>query len=100
MESLFGKMLKRFTNVGSKQFWKDFLRDFMLKKTLAHRKMVLIRKNKQEKNNAKIMIKQFEEDSSSKKVNTHSQLKTLLLKYGEAYLWTIYQMAELKQLPQ
>ncbi len=98
MDRLYEKVIKRYIHVGGKQFLKDLVRTVSLKKSLTHRNMVLIRKNKSEKRRAKVSILQFERDNSHKKRDSHCCLRSLLLKYSEAFLWTVYTVAELKRL--
>ena len=98
MNNLYEMVIKKYIHVGGKQFLKDLTREVTLKKSLAHRSMVLIRKNKQERRRAKIPISQFERDSSHRKRDSHCCLRSQLLKYGEAFLWTVYTIPELKRL--
>ena len=98
MLELYEKVVERFLNVGSKQFLKDFKRNFLVKKPLAHRQMVLIRKNKEERKKAKIAIREFQNDISRNKCESHSRLKSLLRGFGNAYLWKVYTVPELTKL--
>ena len=69
-----------------------------MKKTVAHRQMVMIRKEKKEKKNARLSLKETEQDGSPNKCNSHIRLQSLLVQYGVAFIWTVYTVKELKIL--
>lgn len=94
-EHLFKDIIKKYLNVGTKQFLKNFRHDRSLKKTAAHRQMVMMRKEKKETRGAKVTIKQAYEDKSRGKSFTHQKLQVFLTKYGENALCENYTRAEL-----
>ena len=59
---IFEEVIRRYLRLGSGQFLKDFRRDYNLKKTLAHRKAVLARKEKDQERQMKVQIKAIEGD--------------------------------------
>jgi hypothetical protein len=79
-EQLFNDIIKKYLNVGTKQFLKKFRHDHSLKKTAAHRQMVLMRKEKKETRGAKVTIEHAYEDKSRGKSFTHQKLQVFLTK--------------------
>ena len=56
-------------------------------------------KNRQErKKNAKISMAEFANDHSLNKVDSHLKLRGEIAKLGDAYMWTVYTVGELKKL--
>ena len=95
---IFDEVIQRYMRLGSGQFLKDFRRDYNLKKTLAHRKAVLARKEKDQERQLKVQIKAIEEDRSSSKRASHLRLVALIKQIHEKGIVKLYTKAELKQL--
>ena len=91
-------MVNLYIKVGAKESLKDFKRSYMLKKTMAHRHMVMLRTQKREKAKAKITMREFQEDRTTNKSVTYIKLKASLLRLGNSFMWTVYTVAELKRL--
>ncbi len=85
MESMYEQVLPKYIHARGKQFLSDFKREAMMKKS-------------QEKKDAKFSLRQFENFASFKKRDAHCCLRGLLLKCGEAYLWNMHIVEELKKL--
>ncbi len=95
---MFHDAMNIYVKVGAKEVLKDFKRCYLLKKTMAHRQMVLMRTVKKEKKKAKISLEEFSKDRSMHKQETHSRLKASILQFGDAFLWSVYTVRELKKL--
>lgn len=95
---MFHEAVDLYLRVGAKEVLKDFKRCYLLKKTMAHRQMIMVRTEKKEKKKAKISLKEFSNDGSLNKEATHKRLKGSVLQFGDAFLWTVYTIAELKKL--
>ena len=95
---MFHDAVDLYLRVGAKEVLKDFKRCYLLKKTMAHRQMIMVRTEKKEKKKAKISLKEFSNDGSLNKEATHKRLKGSVLQFGDAFLWTVYTVAELKKL--
>ena len=59
---IFQEVVVRYMKMGCGQFLRDFRRDFRLKKTLAHRKAVLARKQKAAEKRLKVELPSIEND--------------------------------------
>ena len=84
--------------IGAKEVLKDFKRCYILKKTMAHRHVVMVRKEKSVRKNAKVSMDDFRKDRSNNKVDTFTKMKGCILRLGDAYLWTVYTVAEIRRL--
>lgn len=83
-EHLFKDFIKKYLNVGTKQFLKNVKHDRHDEK-----------RKKKETRGAKVTIKQAYEDKSRGKSFTHQKLQVFLTKYGENALCENYTRAEL-----
>ena len=62
MDELFKEIVERYMKMGAGQFLRDFRRDYHLRKSLAHRKAVLQRKEKANERRMKVPLKEIEQD--------------------------------------
>lgn len=60
--------------------------------------MVLMRTQKNERKKAKLEMKQMSKDRSPNKMVSHAELKGMVFKFGDAFLWTVYKVPEIRQL--
>ena len=67
----------RYLRMGAGQFLRDFRKGYQLKKSLAHRKAVLQKKEKADTKKMKVHIPQIEDKSRNKQLS-HLRLRTLL----------------------
>eukprot|EP00112_Aurelia_sp_Birch-Aquarium-sp1_P021792 Seg5949.2 transcript_id=Seg5949.2/GoldUCD/mRNA.D3Y31 product="hypothetical protein" protein_id=Seg5949.2/GoldUCD/D3Y31 len=98
MEELFQSSIDLYVRVGAKEVLKDFKRCYSLKKTMAHRHMVLMRTQKKERKKAKLEMEEFKKDRSPNKSVSHAKLKGMVLQFGDAFLWTVYKVPEIRRL--
>jgi hypothetical protein len=80
------------------QFLHDFRRDYHLKKSLAHRKAVLQRKEKVNERRMKVHFKQMEQDRSPGKRISHAHLLSLVNELTHKGLTRLYTKCELQRL--
>ena len=93
---IFEEVIRRYLRLGSGQFLKDFRRDYNLKKTLAHRKAVLARKEKDQERQMKVQIKAIEGDRSPSKRSSHLRLVALINQIHKKGMIRLYTKKELK----
>ena len=62
VDELYLEIIKRYMKMGAGQFLCDFRRDYHLKKSLAHRKAVLQRKEKANEKKMKVEVSEIEQD--------------------------------------
>ena len=98
MDELFTEVVQRYTNVGANQFVKDFRRQWQVKKAMAHRQMVMARKDKQVQKDAKVPLEKVIQDNSCHKEVSHNQLKDVIGRFGYAVLGNMYTKTELVTL--
>ena len=84
--------------VGAGQFLRNFRRDYNLKKSLAHRKAVLQRKEKANEKRMKIHMEEISEDRSSGKRNSHVRLLSLVNALTHKGLTCLYTKSKLQRL--
>lgn len=90
--------MDRYINMGANQFLRDFRRDWEVQKTIAHRNMVMVRKEKKKQRDAKIPVDQICSDSSANKVESHRKLQGLIANFGTEILPAVYTRADLVKL--
>ena len=95
---IFEEVIRRYLRLGSGQFLKGFQRDYNLKKTLAHRKAALARKEKDQERQMKVQIKAIEGDRSPSKRSSHLRLVALINQIHKKGMIRLYTKEELKQL--
>ena len=83
--------------MGAGQFLQDFRRDYHLKKSLAHRKTLMLKKEKPSKGRMKVHLAQIEQDRSERKRASHIHLLALINEVKEE-VGTLYKKAELQHL--
>jgi hypothetical protein len=84
--------------MGAGQFLRDFRRDYNLKKSLAHRKAVLQRKEKANEKRMKVHMEEISEDRSPGKRNSHARLLSLVNALTHKGLTRLYTKSELQRL--
>ena len=89
IHEMFEEAVSLYIKVGAKQVLKDFRRCYEIKKTHAHRQMVMIRKDKKEKREAKVSMNDFANDRSEGKSDSHHKIVGNILQLGDAYIWTV-----------
>lgn len=95
---MFSEVVQRYVNMGANQFVKDFPQKWQVKKAMAHRQMVMVRKERQLQKESKVNMKEIEEDHCPQKEKSDNQLKGLISKFGNAVLANLYTRAELVTL--
>ena len=83
--------------MGAGQFLRDFRRDYHLKKSLAHQKSLMSKKEKARKGRMKVHLAQIEQDRSERKRASHIRLLALINEVKEE-VGTLYKKAELQHL--
>lgn len=83
--------------MGAGQFLRDFRRDYHLKKSLAHRKSLMAKKEKARKCRMKVHLAQIEQDRSERKRSSHIRLLALINEVKDD-VGTLYKKAELQHL--
>ena len=84
--------------MGAGQFLREFRREYNLKKSLAHRKAVLQRKEKANERRMKIQLTQIEQDRSPGKKISHAGLTTLVNTLQHRGLSRLHTKSELQRL--
>lgn len=92
------EVVKRYVNMGANQFVKEFRRKWQVKKAMAHRQMVMSRKDKRVQQEAKLPVSEIIADQSDHKERSHHRMKELISKFGDAVLGNLYTRAELISL--
>lgn len=80
------EVVKRYANMGANQFVKEFRRKWQVKKAMAHRQMVMARKDKRVQQEAKVPVSEIIADQSDHKERSHHRMKELISKFGDAIL--------------
>ncbi|CAB4037140.1 Hypothetical predicted protein [Paramuricea clavata] len=75
---LYHDIMLRYLRMGVGQFLRDFRKDYKLKKSLAHRKAVLQKKEKANVKKMKVHMPQIEQDKNRNKQLSHLQLRALV----------------------
>ena len=97
-DELYLEIIERYMKMGAGQFLRDFRRDYHLKKSLAHRKAVLQRKEKANEKKMKVKVSEIEQDRSPGKKISHARLLTLVDELQHKGLTRLYTKGELKRL--
>lgn len=90
--------MTRFIKMGAGQFLRDFRRDYHLQKSLAHRKSVLVRKEKLRKKQMKVHLAVISHDRSPGKKVSHTKLLSLAQEVKEEGFVSLYKKKELQLL--
>ncbi len=98
MDELFKEIVERYMKMGAGQFLRDFRRDYHLRKSLAHRKAVLQRKEKANERRMKVPLKEIEQDRSPGKRISHARLLSLVNKLTHKGLIRLYTKCDLQRL--
>ena len=83
--------------MGAGQFLQDFRRDYHIKKSMALRKSLMLRKEKARKNQMKVHLAQIEQDRSPRKRSSHIRLLALINDVNEE-ISSLYKKPELQHL--
>ena len=94
---IYSDVITRYLKMGAGQFLRDFRRDYHLKKSLAHRKSLISKKEKARKGRMKVHLAQIEQDRSERKRSSHIRLLALINEVKED-VGTLYKKAELQHL--
>ena len=84
--------------MGCGQFLRGFRRDFHLKKSMAHRKAVLERKEKAAEKRLKVELETIENDRSPSKRSSHIRLLAMINQVKEKGMMRLYTKNELQKL--
>lgn len=84
--------------MGAGQFLRDFRRDYHIKKSLAHRKSLLVRKEKLRKRQMKVHLTEICKDRSTRKKVSHTKLLSLVQEIKADGLVSLYKKVELQML--
>lgn len=98
MREIYVDIVTRYMKMGAGQFFRDFRRDYHVQKSLAHRKAVLLRKEKAKERKMKVTLKQIEQDRSIGKRRSHVRLLALVTEMGDRGLFRLYTKKELHTL--
>jgi hypothetical protein len=94
---IYNDVITRYLKMGAGQFLQDFRRDYHLKKSLALRKSLMLRKEKARKNKMKVHMAQIEQDRSLRKRSSHIRLLALVNDVKEE-ICSLYKKNELQHL--
>ena len=94
---IFEEVATRYLKMGAGQILRDFRRDYHIRKSLAHRKTVLIRKEKDKRRRIKVHLSQIEQDRSHRKRSSHVRLLALINDVNEDVA-QLYKKTELQHL--
>ena len=94
---IYSDVITRYLKMGAGQFLRDFRRDYHLKKSLAHRKFLMSKKEKARKGRMKVHLAQIEQDRSERKRASNIRLFALINEVKEE-VGTLYKKAELQHL--
>jgi hypothetical protein len=84
--------------MGAGQFLRDFRRDYHVKKSLAHRKALMVRKEKMRKRQMKVNLANISQDKSPGKKVSHTKLVALVDELNVQGLVSLYKKKELQFL--
>lgn len=88
----------RVFRMGAGQFLSDFRRDYRIQKTLAHRKALMIRREKLRQRDMKVSLSEICKDKSPGKKVSHARLVTLVHDIKADGLVSLYKKKELQLL--
>ncbi|XP_028412433.1 uncharacterized protein LOC114543612 [Dendronephthya gigantea] len=89
---------ERYIKMGAGQFLRDLRRDFQIKKTMAHRKAVLERREKARQKRMKVNVPEIEQDRSPGKEVSHTRLVALVKQVKCNGMVQLYKKKELQKL--
>ena len=95
---IYEEIVVRYMRMGAGQFLRDFRRAYHIKKSLAHRKAVLQRKEKTNERRMKVHLHQVEHDRSPSKKSSHGRLVSLVHDMTFKGLVRLYTKKELQRL--
>ena len=84
--------------MGAGQFLRDFCRDYHLKKSLAHRKSLMVRKENARRREMKVKLVQISYDKNPRKRVSHTKLLALVDELNVDGVVFLYRKEELKVL--
>lgn len=94
---IYNHVITRYLKMGAGQCLEDFRRNYHIKKSLAFRKSLMIRKEKARKNQMKMHLAQIQQDRSPKKRSSHIRLLALVNEVKEE-VSSLYKKSELQYL--
>ena len=83
--NLFEAVSRKFLLVMLNQFRRDLLQSFRVSKTMAHRKQIQIKKQKQESRKLSVTLESIRKDASENKTMSHSLLRGLLMSESDVF---------------
>ena len=92
IKEIFKEVIRRYFRMG------DFRRDYHLKKSLAHRKSLMVRKEKARRREMKVKLAHISHDKSPRKNVSHTKLLALVDELKVDGLVSLYCKEELKVL--
>ena len=98
IKEIFKELIARYFRMGAGQFLRDFHRDYLLKKSLAHRKSLMVRKEKARRKETKVKLVHISHDKSPQKNVSHTKLLALVDELKVNALVSRYLKEELKVL--
>lgn len=98
MELIYKDVTERYTKMGAGQFLCDFRRDFQIKKSTAHRKAVMERKEKARQKQMKVNLPEIRQDRSHGKEVSHTRLVALVNQVRSNGVCRLYKKKELQKL--
>jgi hypothetical protein len=96
--AIYKEVCERYMKMGAGQFLRDFRRDFHIKKSLAHRKAVMERKEKAREKQMKVQLPEIEQDRSPGKHVSHTRLLALVSQLQYKGMVRLYKKRELQKL--
>ena len=61
---MYGEVVDRYVHMGVSEFLRDFRKAWEVQRTIAHRNMVMVRKEKKKRKDAKVSLAEIGEDVS------------------------------------
>ena len=98
IKEIFKEVITRYFRMGAGQFLRDFRRDYHLKMSLAHRKSLMVRKEKARRREMKVKLVHISHDKSPRKKVSHTKLLALVDELKVDGLVSLYRKEELKVL--
>lgn len=98
MKQIYKDVIERYTKMGANQFLRDFRRDFQIKKSTAHRKAVMERKEKARHKQMKVNLSEIKRDRSHGKEVSHTRLVALVNQVMSNGMVRLYKKKELHKL--
>ena len=98
MKQIYKDVIERYIKMGANQFLRDFRRDFQIKKSTAHRKAVMERKEKARHKLMKVNLSEIRQYRSHGKEVSHTRLVALVNQVKSNGMVRLYKKSELHKL--